>query len=219
MNPPIVFVITIQNLAESRKAAQRCIDSAGEFGYHATEWTATTPADKPLEILKARGWRTSTFTENRYSRPEPAAACFLSHASLWNYCQKTRQTIIIAEHDCVFTRPFPTELLGQSNPWACNLAKPSYGRWKQPTCGLSSMQHKPVPHYMGGATCYLVRPPAAHEFLRQATAAEPTDVYLNLMRFPFLRDFFPWLAEARPEISTVQREAGCAAKSDTVRIV
>ena len=52
---------------------------------------------------------------------------------------------------------------------------------------------------------------------KAATEAEPTDVYLNLDRFPFITEFYPWPIECRDSFSTIQRELGCRAKHNEVK--
>lgn len=216
MNPR-AFVIAILSLPESVASAWRCIDSASQFGLKVTIWPATTPAGRPWDVFYRRGWNPVSFEQNRYSRPEPCMACFCSHASLWDHCVISNEPVLVLEHDAVQVAPLP-----YIPNWmeACNLSKPSYGRFTTPPDGFSPMKHKPAPHYMGGATGYFVRPSAAWEFLKKASEwAEPTDVYLNLARFPFLRDAYPWPIECRDEVSTIQNKAGCAAKHNAVRIV
>ena len=45
------FVITISDIEDSVKSAQRCIDSAKEFGIDVEIFEAYTPKDKPFDVL------------------------------------------------------------------------------------------------------------------------------------------------------------------------
>ena len=40
----------------------------------------------------------------------------------------------------------------------------------------------------------------------------PTDVYLNTQFFPWLQEYYPWIAEAKDHFTTIQKEKGCLAK-------
>lgn len=212
MKTPLVCVITLSGVPESVEASRRCIASAQSYGLEAHVWEAM-PASAGREFFEQRGWPTEKFTRNRYSRPDPCMACFASHATLWALCEAQGEPIIVCEHDAVFVRPLPP--IGAS--YAVNLGRPSFGRFKTPPCGVGPLVSKP---HFPGAHCYLLRPQGAREFLRLAkTEAEPTDVFLSMARFPWLREAYPWVAECHEEITTIQREEGCKAKHRPVRIV
>lgn len=206
------YVITITTNPESVRCAERCIASCHSFGLTAEIWPAITPAHKPEELFEARGWPVAKFVKNRYSRPLPTMACFLSHAGLWSLCARTGESVLIMEHDAVMVRPLPD----LRSP-VINLGAPSFGRSKQPSCGIGPLVSKP---HLPGAHAYFVKQRAAERLLELAkTEAEPTDVFLSLARFPFIRESFPYSFECHDEVSTVQAEAGCAAKLRRVRII
>jgi len=210
----IARVITIATLPQSITAARQCIESAERFGLKVEPHFALTPADDPRGRFRRLGWPTTKFEHNRYSRPLPCMACFLSHAQLWLECVATREPVIICEHDCHFVAPLPDLRL---RAYLVNLARPSFGKFKQPSHGIGPLVSKP---HLPGATCYFVQPQGARELLRlAATEAEPTDVFLSLKRFPWIREAFPWPAECRETFTSIQREAGCAAKHRPVMIV
>lgn len=209
----IAHVITVCSIPESVEAAARCMESARKFGLVVTDFNAITPADGPAFQFAALRWSTKGFERNRYSRLEPCMACFLSHAALWRLCADSGEPLIVCEHDCIFVRPLPDNLNGK----LVNLGKPSFGAFKQPPCGNGPFVSGP---HLKGAHCYFLRPNGAKELLAAAkTDACPTDVFLSVKRFPWLREVFPWVAECHEEVSTIQREAGCAAKHRKVRIV
>lgn len=210
---PIVHVITITGIRESREAAVRCMDSVVSFGYEARLFPAFTPADDPRAIFAANGWPTGKFDHNPYSRTLPCMACFCSHAELWRICHTTNTPMVICEHDAVMVREIPDN----PNGLCINLGKPSFGRWKQPPCGVGPLFSKP---YFPGAHAYFLRPRGAGELLRVAKhAAEPTDVFLSLARFLWLKESFPYSFECHEEVSTIQGPLGCQAKHRPVTII
>ena len=42
--------------------------------------------------------------------------------------------------------------------------------------------------------------------------ARPTDIYMNLTTFPWLQEYYPYVADARDSFTTIQVERGCTAK-------
>jgi len=215
MTTPAVHVITILSLPQSMEASARCLASAAAHGLEARIFPAFTPVDDPVAIFRDKGWPTAKFTHNRYSRPLPCMACFASHAELWRICVSANRPLIVCEHDAVWVRPLPSSI--HDGAWIVNLGKPSFGKWKQPPCGIGPLVSGP---HFKGAHAYLIRPQGARELLRLAqTEAEPVDVFLSAKRFPLLRECFPYPAECRATFSTVQRAEGCAAKHDKVEII
>lgn len=207
------LVITLLAVKESMQATTRCIASAKTFGIEAEVFPAVTGYEAEA-VFAAHGWPTGAFTNNRYSRPLPCMGCFASHAKAWAKILHENVTYGIAEHDCVFVRPVP-DVKGRG--FAFNLGQPSYGRWNQPPCGIGAFVSGP---HLKGAHCLLITPKAAGEFLKAAeTSACPTDVFLSLKRFPWLKEVFPYPAECRSTFTTIQRPAGCVAKHDVVEIV
>lgn len=207
------YVITMMGLPQSVELADRCIDSAAKFRH--TVWTvaATTPIDNPREVFEHRGWPTRRFDNNPYSRPEPCMATFLSHELLWWQCGQGHEPYVILEHDAVFKARLPLEDLAHCRG-LCNLGKPSFGAFKSPALGLGPLKSK---RYMPGAHAYYLHPEGARALCELAkTEAEPTDVFLNVHRFPWLQEFYPWPVVADDSFSTIQRELGCKAKHNEV---
>ena len=67
--------------------------------------------------------------------------------------------------------------------------------------------------YFGGAHAYMVAPEGAKLLIEKAkTDAGPTDVFLNIHNFPWLQEYYPWIAEAKDSFTTIQKEKGCLAK-------
>lgn len=212
---PSAYVITCLSIPQSVEASKRCILSAIRHGITARDVPAFVPADGPEFQFGRLGWPTRAFTTNHYSRPDPCMACFLSHASAWQLSVTLDEPLIVCEHDAVFVRPLPPKLEVERN--LVNLGKPSFGNWKTPPSGINPLVSGP---HLKGAHCYFLHPKAARDLLDKArTEACPTDVFLSLKRFPFIRESFPYSAECHETVTTIQNPAGCAAKHRKVEIV
>lgn len=210
-------VITILDLPRSVAAAEQCQDSAATFGLMVEQFPAVTPKSD-LEVLAGSvGVSLEGFKNNPYSREAPCIACFLSHHRLWRRCLESLEPILILEHDSAQITALPK--IG-ADVWACNLGAPSFGRFHAPPPGFSPLQSKPPPHYLPGAHAYYITPDAARSFLRYAEfQAEPTDVFLNRIRFPFFQEYYPWPFTCRDSFTTIQRPEGCKAKHRPVEII
>ena len=200
------FVITILGNINSVQSANRCIDSGRRHGFDIEKWGATTPDDNPFEIAKSKGIDPDRFREV-YSRQENCVAAFMSHYSLWEECAKGDETFAIFEHDAlIYDTPPPAHF-----NYAMNIGRPSYGKYNTPPLlGLNQLTTK---RYFPGAHAYMITPAGGRLLVENAPMyAKPTDVYLNLDTFPWLQEWYPFIAEARDEFTTIQVEAGCQAK-------
>jgi GR25 family glycosyltransferase involved in LPS biosynthesis len=199
-------VITITDNPNSVKVAQRCVASGKKFGLDIMLFDAITPRDEPLEMLEESGIPPNAFDE-RYSRNLNCISAFLSHYSIWKRCAEGNENYAIFEHDAVLTAPIPT----QSFRYAMNIGAPSYGKWNTPkTLGINPLTTK---KYFPGAHAYMVTPAGAKLLVENAPMyAKPTDVYLNLDTFPWLQEYYPFVAEAQDSFTTIQVEEGCRAK-------
>jgi GR25 family glycosyltransferase involved in LPS biosynthesis len=205
------YVITITSLAQSRDAAKRCIQSGLEAGVRVVPVKAFTPEDDPKHMFEVGGLDPKGFHNNTYSRLEPCMATFMSHHTLWCECYHLDEPMLILEHDAVFVSPLP-EL--RDDDMLVNLGKPSYGKFKTPKEGFSRLTSK---KYLPGAHGYYVTPGGAAELIEKSEhEAQPTDIYLNLERFPFITEFYPWPIECDDSFSTIQKEKGCKAKHNKV---
>lgn len=199
------YVITIMDLKQSRKTAQRCINSVKN---HKVEmFDAVTPKDNPLRELELKGIPIEGFNEI-YSKLENCVSAFLSHHTLWEMCVADNQEYMIFEHDAVAIDTIP-EFIAYDK--MISLGKPSYGKFLVPErLGVNPLTSKP---YFPGAHAYRLKPSAAKILIDTATKEPmPTDVYLNRNRFPFLQEYYPWPVEAKDSFTTIQKEKGCLAK-------
>jgi len=206
MNNHQAFVITVQNIPESVKSAERCIWSAERFGIEIDHYDAFSPLDRPEKYLQERDVKLEGFKE-KYSRIDRVIAAFCSHYSLWEYSRDTGREVMIFEHDAVVTNFLPI----MNYKHVITFGKPSYGKYNTPMIlGTNPLTHK---RYFGGAHAYMVKPSGAKQLIEKAkTHAGPTDVFLNLDNFPWLEEYYPWFAEVNESFTTIQNEEGCKAK-------
>ena len=200
------FVITITDNERSVESANRCIESGKRHGQKIEKFDAITPADNPVELLKTRGIDPIQFDE-KYSRNLNCISAFLSHYALWEACSKGNENFVIFEHDAIMIDSIPP-----AHPrYVMNLGHPSYGNWNTPQMlGINPLTTK---RYFPGAHAYMVTPAGAKLLVENAPLyAKPTDVYLNTTTFPWLQEWYPFVAEARDTFTTIQVEAGCQAK-------
>ena len=197
---------------ESVRIAERCRESGLKHKLDIHFWSATTPKDRPKDLFEASDWPTDKFY-NKWNHPEAAMAAFLSHVSLWRACAtENDKCFLIMEHDAVVVERVPN--LYYEEKLVCNVAKPSYGKFKTPSkegfqtfsSGLGKRR------YFKGLTGYIVSPSGARGLLQKVKEAEPADIFINKERFPWLTEMFPWSVECHDSISTIQKETGCRAK-------
>ena len=201
-----MFVITIMENERSVQVADRCVKSGQVFGYKIEKHPAYSPQNCNVnQELDNLNYDRSGFIE-KYSRPENCIAGFLSHHSLWMKCLELNEPIVIFEHDAVVTNDIPNLVLFD----ILNLGKPSYGKFNTPTfIGYGSLVSKP---YFPGAHAYRITPKGAADLINEAQfSAGPTDIYIHSSKFT-LGEFYPWVAEARDNFTTIQRKEGCYAK-------
>ena len=200
------FVITISDNPKSVKVADRCIESGKRHGLKIEKFDAITPSDNPVELLLSKGIDPIKF-DGKYSRNVNCIAAFLSHHSLWEQCGNGNENFVIFEHDAVMVDNIPS-----THPrYVMNIGHPSYGKWNTPQMlGVNPLTTK---RYFPGAHAYIVTPEGGRLLVENAPLhAMPTDVYMNLDTFPWLQEWYPFVAEARDTFTTIQVEAGCLAK-------
>jgi len=202
------FVITIRDNNKSEKSAEKCVMSGARVGMEIEFYEATTPRNTNVyDALKEKKIPVQGFRNNKYSREDNMIAAFLSHHSLWEFCADTGEEITVFEHDAVILDSIPNiDYNG-----CISLGKPSYGNFNvPPNLGRNRLVSK---RYFPGAHAYRMKPNAAKVIIETARfSAGPTDVFLNIERFPFLEEYYPWPVEVRETFSTIQNPTGCQAK-------
>ena len=213
------YVITIKDNPRSVEVAQRCIDSAKEFGIDVNTFDAITPNDKPSSLAKAEGISLKKFEfDKRFSRYENCVAAFLSHRSVWQKAIEHNEHVLVLEHDAIFTSSFDISYIKKHD--LVSLGFPSYGHYQTPLPGVYGDESPIIIKafskrggYLPGAHAYVVSPTAAKRMLKLSKArAEPTDIFLNNTNFTQLMEYYPWPIKADDSFSTIQKEEGCIAK-------
>lgn len=202
------YIITVINNRKSVAAAQRCAASIPEFSPRI--YPAVTPKDNPLKMLDDLKIPRKGFEEDdaKYSVLEPTVSAFLSHHSLWMKSIEDREEIQILEHDAIAIRPVPEYISYNS---VVSLGQPSYGQYNTPNFfGTGPLVSKP---YFPGAHAYRIKPKGAKVLVAAAKEyARTTDVMLDIRRFTFLEEYYPWPFMAKDDFTTLQKEEGCLAK-------
>jgi len=200
------YVITILDMPESIKSAERCIKSAERVGFEVEMFPATTPADDPAKFLFEEGINTKDFKEV-YSRFDNCIAAFTSHYRLWKKCFDEKESLVVLEHDAYFVDAIPNIPV----QGVLSYGAPSYGNFRTPqNLGVNRLTSK---EYLPGAHAYGVSPDAAEALLRRAVMlACPTDLYICNKNFSFVKEYYPWPVEARDTFTSIQTEVGCIAK-------
>ena len=128
--------------------------------------------------------------------------------SLWEKCAKGNENFVIFEHDAFVHSPIP---VNAKFGYVMNIGQPSYGSYNTPSVlGVNPLTTK---RYFGGAHAYMVTPAGAQLLVENAPLhARPTDIYMNLATFPWLQEYYPFVADARDSFTTIQVERGCTAK-------
>ena len=201
------YVLTIMDNDKSVEVAKRCVGSAQLRGTEVEMFPAITPKDDPVKLLESKGIDPKAFDEV-YSRNLNCIAAFLSHHSLWEKCAKGNENFVIFEHDAFVHSPIP---VNAKFAYVMNIGQPSYGSYNTPSVlGVNPLTTK---KYFGGAHAYMVTPAGAKLLVENAPLyARPTDIYMNLTTFPWLQEYYPFVADARDSFTTIQVERGCTAK-------
>tara|TARA_E500000318_G_scaffold85631_1_gene81706 strand:+ start:136 stop:783 length:648 start_codon:yes stop_codon:yes gene_type:complete len=199
-----VRVITLQNIPQSVKVADRCIKSAKRYEVEVSKFNAITPSTYQ-KVVDENNINTDHFREI-YSRYENALSAFCSHFSLWQECAKAKTPYVILEHDAVFKDSLPNFLLGD----IVNLGEPSYGRFNIPNyIGEGELTSKA---YLPGAHAYYITPKGARQLIEQAQVmAKPTDVFIHVSKFK-INEYNPWPVKALDSFTTIQKTEGIKAK-------
>ncbi len=206
------YVITIMDNKRSLQVAKRCVKHAAYYDIDVKLFEATTPKDKPIKMLKALNIEPAGFTEV-YSRPDRCMSAFLSHHRLWEKCaEENNEPYIIFEHDAIMTGQLGImPRIHWDAPVLVSIGAPSYGKFNVPSkLGLNKLMSK---QYLPGAHAYIINPQAAKALIDRAKIdASPTDVFIHNDRFNFLHELYPYIAEAKDNFTTIQKEQGCLAK-------
>jgi len=213
------YVVTILEMPESVKIAERCVESGKQFNIDVEIFPAVFK-DVALNELEKEGLFIPEVEDERkllpsYTRTESnrnaVIGNFVSQYRIWKKIFNSKEPGIVLEHDAVFVDVVPN-LEGRGD--IINIGKPSYGGFvKKTVAGVYPMFSKGG-GYIPGAHGYYVTPTGAEQLTSKAKkyGASPCDLYLNNKMFPDIKEIWPQVVEARDEFTTIQNEKGCGAK-------
>jgi GR25 family glycosyltransferase involved in LPS biosynthesis len=184
------FVIILEESEHSRKVGAEAIAAANRFGINTKVHPGVLGYNAPE---KFREYGISRFLTRDIIDNPGHQGCFLSHFELWMRCVKLNEPIIILEHDGVFIRPLPDNLLDKFDgvlklePY--DVFVDSYeGKVDASLNDPVDVWHPParntwhgVGEFLWGAYGYIVKPNAALELIQFARriGAAPTDVHIG----------------------------------------
>lgn len=186
------FVIILQESEHSRNVGNDAIAAAQKFGIEPEIHPGVLGFNAP-EKFKEYGI-TRFLTRDIIDNPGHQG-CFLSHFELWMKCVKLDEPIIILEHDAVFIRHLPDDILDhfdgvlKLDPFDVYDTTEIYTEdviqgmtkpvevWHQPAKGT----WHGVGEFIWGAYGYIIKPHAALELVQFARriGAAPTDVHIG----------------------------------------
>lgn len=223
-------VIAIEGHSYSQNVAQRCIDSAKQFGIHVEKFPAVT-AETVTGIMQEHGlqWTWADMNTKKtvcpYSGLEQfpyraknlltKMACSMSHYLLWRQCAADTESWLILEHDAVFVAPLPDcDFSG-----ACQINDPAGGGYRgqehsqsmieRGTHGVHRLTCKRptdsrIPDGFSGNSAYMVKPWAAEKFVAafHRLGVWPNDATICIQLFPWLQELYPFVTVVRQTQST-----------------
>lgn len=200
------YIVTLFNVPQSVAAADRCLDSAKQFGLDASQRSGCWRTHALAEMYEC-GLRLGKFDE-KWSNTDAVVGNFMAQHALWKHVMQTTPAVIM-EHDAVVVAPIPENLDAD----LVTLGKPSFGVIKEaPMMGLQPVfsTRDKIP----GAHGYYLTPAGAAMLLEAAErdGVYPVDKFINPMRFPWIREYYPWPIEAHDTFTTIQKEKGCLSK-------
>lgn len=184
------FVIILQESEHSCKVGQEAIAAANQYDIYPTIHPGVLGynAPKKFEEYNIKRFLTRDIIDNPGHQ-----GCLLSHFELWIKCVKLDEPIIILEHDGIFIRPLPDNILNQftdvlkldpfdpftneyENEILPSLSKP-VEVWHQPA---RNTWHG-VGEFIWGAYGYIIKPNAALKLIQFARriGVAPTDVHIG----------------------------------------
>ena len=187
----IAYSIVIKDNETSETGFNNLVESSKKVGndFEIEKFKAVTPPDVK-EVLQAHKlqwnypWEgtvtdfSSGLTKRAYETRSPKArvACALSHYRLWNLCANTNKSILILEHDAVFTTALDFNMndskfniLGINNPLGCTFKSRDYCHTilKNDSKEQSVPRLAPanVPQGLAGNSAYIIKPAGANKLI------------------------------------------------------
>jgi len=226
------FIIVMMNDHNSTVAARKCLQSVkstkslinpflidattplnlqdhlSDFNLTLNNWTyPISPAETKKDIktgLQLTGYRATDYTK--------VVSCLLSHMRLWKLATEIKETIIILEHDALFTKHFNLKnlkdnftggIMGLNNPIGATRKAALYDKIIKNRDSINYdapwIDDKHIPQGLAGNSAYLIKPEAAQHLLNKINEIGmwPNDALI-------CKQLFPWLQQAYPYYTTVQ---------------
>ena len=234
------FIITMSDNAESLRLAKMCKESILETDsvIQAEHYEAVQPKDFLNATLSVFDefipwtWPTEDskngidFKTNLYLKTYPSSdqnrvkACALSHFKLWRKCAEDNETIVVLEHDALFTKKFdPNDLVSDPSWGAVGLNDPRGNTRKgmvfhrdldikpagiYPVPVIDTSEEPPLPMGLAGNSAYIIRPYAARELLKvvKEVGMWPNDAILCRQLFTWLRVTVPYYTNTQRNVSS-----------------
>jgi len=186
------FVIILQESEHSRKVGAEAIEAARKFGIEPEVHNGVLGYNAPE---KFREYGITRFLTRDIIDNPGHQGCFLSHFELWMKCVKLNEPTIILEHDAVFIRTLPDDILDKFDgvlkldPFDVFDTTEIYtknvqGHMSEPV----EVWHQPsrntwhgTGEFLWGAYGYIIKPHAAMELVQFARriGAAPTDIHIG----------------------------------------
>jgi hypothetical protein len=187
------FIITIKGYSPSEAGAAKCIQSSWDVGNEFTiqAHSATTPLnvqDKLEEFELDWNWpwegqvidMASGMTKKAYPTVDKAkrVSCSLSHFELWALSHDLNEDILVLEHDALFTKKLPSDImdvsrfdvLGINNPLgATRKSKLFHDTIQSNSNAQQSVPHidaHNIPQGIAGNSAYIVTPEGAEQLIK-----------------------------------------------------
>ena len=139
-------------------------------------------------------------------------ACMVSHMRAWQKAIDLDETIVVLEHDALFTRKLSPEVLtsdwkggiiGLNDPRGATRRSGVFHDMVSSYAGLQpvpTIDDMDVPQGLAGNSAYMISPKGAKKLLDKVREVGmwPNDALMN-------KQFFPWLEVVYPYYTTIQR--------------
>lgn len=186
------FVIVLQESEHSCKVGKETIEAANKFGIYPEVHNGVLGFNSP-EVFRKYGI-TRFLTRDIIDQPGHQG-CFLSHFEVWMKCAKLNEPVIVLEHDGVFIRQLPEDILDRFDgvlkldPYDVYDGVDAYVKKVEDSLNTPvDVWHQParntwhgVGEFIWGGYGYIIKPNAAValiDFARRIGAA-PTDVHIG----------------------------------------
>ena len=213
------FIITLTQLPQSVKAANRCLEHARQHGMDdGMEIWPATDKFQATDFFRSHQltWRHTQENFALGKDPLPEMGCFASHYLLWERCVEINEPIIVLEHDSIPVAPLPSLKFRH----VILLSKPTY---IYGPCRFNEIDYRtprevfyPMSR-LPGAHCYAITPQGAKRMIAaaQGTLVEPVDAFIN-KKYVDILYYHPFLIDYDHKFSTIDKRPGeCLSPEET----